>query len=144
MNYDYISERYEPQMEYYSSKSVECRRKYHFWSVTSIVCSALVPVVALGTDLNFVSKVVVALLGASTTICSSILLHFRYQELWFRYRNTHNSLQGEHEQYSARIGAYKLLDDEAAISLFAEKCEQIMEQEHTAWKAVYDKPKSST
>lgn len=143
MEYDYITERYKKQMEYYSSKSKSYQKKYHFWSVMSIVCSALVPVVTLGTDLCFIFKLLVALLGSVSTICSSILLHFRYQELWLRYRNTYSELEAEHEQYSTRIGSYKSLDAETAITLFAESCEKIIAQERASWKAVYSESKSS-
>lgn len=139
MEYNYITERYEKQIEYYSSKCIECRKKYHFWPVTSIICSALIPVITLGIDLNFVCKILVALLGSVSTICSSILLHFRYQELWFRYRNTHSELKAEYEQYRSGIGSYKSLEDKDSIAIFAESCEKIIEQEHSSWKAVYSK-----
>ena len=144
MEYDYINERLNPQLVYYDTKSIKEQKLFHCWSIASIVCSALVPVATLVANWCPLVSILVALFGAGSTLSNSILLHYHFHERWIRFRSAHNELTAEREQFNARIGHYKYLDDDDAAQMFAEECERIMAKENGAWPKIYSDSKSAS
>ena len=70
---NYVIGRIMPQMEWYSSKGGECKKKYYRWMASSILLGALIPVVSVFADGAVWTKVLLAALGSAVTDRKSVV-----------------------------------------------------------------------
>ena len=75
-------------------------------------------------------KYIIALLSALVSISSSILLLKRAKDRWIGYRTTYEQLKKEKILFELGAGSY----GDKNIQVFAERCEKIMQDEHSLWK----------
>ncbi len=125
----YLKDRYEDQTQWYDSKSQSAKKVYRILQWSSIVLSALTPILILlqseyGNLLPVVCAVTVA-------IITSALKIFRYQELWIDYRTTCETLKKEIYLYQAGVDQYSTADDKE--SLFVQRVESLISRENTLW-----------
>jgi len=133
LNEQYMTERLNPQINYYNKKSVSCQRKYHALSIGNIVLTALIPVITMLSNDFSCAKYTVALAGAVASILSSVLLLKKYKETWLECRITCEILISERETYRHSAGVYKTLPEDERDTHFIERCEEIMSSEHSNW-----------
>ena len=131
--FNYLSERLDPQIEYYDKSSSQFKRRYFGLSVLNIIVLTLIPIISLGLD-NFPgAKCIVALLGAVAAGITSILSLTKFKENWLEYRYTCEALKAEREKHEYQAGEYKGLKFNEADALLVERCEAIMTAEHSTW-----------
>ena len=68
---NYVFDRLMPQMEWYSGKGKECKKKYYRWMGVSILLGALIPVVSVFADGAVWVKALLAALGSAVTACNA-------------------------------------------------------------------------
>ncbi len=128
----YLENRYQKQMDYYSRSSGKNQMKYRNFQWILIILSAITPVLAA---LNWVAsnmQIVVVIISAIVAILTTGLKTFQYQELWASYRATYEQLKPEIHYYNFNVGPYGVagIDKE---SLFVTRVESILDKEHQGW-----------
>ena len=101
---NYLAERYQKQMEYYSKASAKNQRRYKFFQWLLIVLSALTPVFAALNNSKeleallpafFKINIIVVVVSSIVAILTTGLKTFNYHELWVTYRSTYEKLKPE-------------------------------------------------
>lgn len=128
----YLENRYQKQMDYYSHSSGKNQKKYRNFQWILIVLSAITPVLAALDWVALNLQIVVVVISAIVAILTTGLKTFQYQELWASYRATYEQLKPEIHYYNFNVGPY----GEAGIdkeSLFVTRVESILDKEHQGW-----------
>lgn len=138
---NYLAERYQKQMAYYSKASAKNQKIYKRFQWLLIVLSALAPVVAGLSNIKeleavlppfFKLNIVVVVVSSAVAILTTGLKTFNYHELWVTYRSTYEKLKPEIHYYHFNIGPYGAdgVDKEA---IFVNRVELILGSEHDQW-----------
>lgn len=135
--YNYIEERVQGQLNYYHNTCKKLQRYNRIFTITSIVVTAIIPVISL-LNVTF-SALIVAILGALASICTSISFFEKYKDRWLQYRTTQERLKSELAKYKTHSCYYKSCDPEESKNLFVENCETILEHEHFEWAEIMNK-----
>lgn len=131
---DYISNRILPQMKWYSSKSGENRKKYHFWMTCAIVLGAMIPVASVFADGPVWVRALIAVLGAAVTACNAYLSLHNFRDLWLTYRNTREALLRTLYCYFNDAGIFSQnVSQEEKDILLINVCEEEMSRENSGW-----------
>ena len=92
---EYLEERVENQIKWYSSKSRDIKKKYFTTQVIEIIISALISGCAQFTIDNKIIGNIITFLGIILVIFSAIRNLFKWQDLWIKYRSTSEMLKRE-------------------------------------------------
>ena len=128
----YVNDRYQGQMAYYSKSSGKNQKKYKRYQWVLIIFSAITPVLAALISMWPVLQITVVVTSALVAILTTGLKTFQYQELWVTYRATYEQLKPEIHYYNFGVGPYgeEGIDKE---SLFITRVETILDKEHQGW-----------
>ena len=140
---EYLKNRVDAQLKWYDEKSGKNRKWYYRLRTTTIVSSALIPMlIGYSNSVNEL-KYVAGLLGVVVAICEGLMSLRKYKDNWLTYRGTAESLQREKILFQNNIG--ETLDDAYHFKVFVLKAEQIMSSENSNWLSyitkIEDKPK---
>jgi hypothetical protein len=130
----YIAERFNDAISWYDKKSVWAKTRYQLMKATTVVGSALVPVlVNLRVDgLDISIRVVTTLISIAVVILVSLEGVFHYREQWVNYRSTEQFMRKEYFLFTAREGLYVDKEAEAAYTLFVERIENAIAGENAS------------
>jgi len=133
MNQDeYIKQRLEDQIKWYSKKSGANQKKHKFWQVVKILAALMITVLTLwlvnGVDWL---KYFIGILGAFIVFIESFISIFNYKELWITYRLTSERLQREKLLFLTTTNPY---NTEESFDLLVQRCEHIMQNENRGWE----------
>lgn len=126
---DYLTNRVDEQLEWYSRKSTANKNLYLRLQCFSLVAASMIPLIALTFD-TYQARVAVAVIGASTAIVSGLLSLFQYRDLWIDYRSTAEVLKREKYLFLANASPY---DQPLAFPLFVNNVESIILSENNQW-----------
>ena len=130
---EYLEKRLDDQINWYSNKSTQ-NKKYHIrGNVASIVCSALISLLA-GFDLgNQTGKnAILGILGTTIAIITGLASLLKYQDKWTEYRTTAETLTQEKMMYNTLTGPY---DNQAEpFKTLVSRVENIISKENSTWK----------
>ena len=127
---EYILKRIIPQMQWYSRKIQECRKKYYHWMTAIILLSAVIPIASVFADGTLWGKIPIAALGAAVTAGNSFLVLYNYKDLWLTYRNIHEALLRIVYCYFNNAGAFSgNAPQEEKDLLFVNTCEEQLSSE---------------
>ncbi|MBS1807870.1 MAG: DUF4231 domain-containing protein [Acidobacteria bacterium] len=128
---EYLQQRVEDQINWYSKKSRRNKRAYHWLRVAEISAAALIPFLTgyINGQENQL-KLIVGLLGLGIAIISGLLALYRFQENWLQYRTTNEVLRRERFCFLTQIAPY---NTEQAFSLFVQRIESILSEENSGW-----------
>ena len=133
---EFSQSRYEDQANWYDAKASENQKTYKRFQWTTIVLSAITPVL-IGIEIDLFGGDILRRLAMLTSVIVAILTSaqktFRYQENWINYRTTSETLQKEIHLYRVGIGEYGAVSDKEA--LFVSRVESIISTENTMWVA---------
>lgn len=94
----YIEERLNNQIQWYSQKSQHAQKMYKIFQVTEIIIAAAIPLLSgYATDCITIA-IIVGILGAIIAIIETISKLFKWHENWIEYRTT----CGEYETFSVK------------------------------------------
>jgi membrane protein YdbS with pleckstrin-like domain len=122
--FDYVSQRLEPQLEYYSKRAKRNKVFYFFFSTLSIILSIIIPFLAGKIDSlenRFIS--VIGLLALFLSVFNVLIYHFRFREKWIKYRTANESLKHQKFMYLAKVKPY---NDNEAYKVLVEKVESLI------------------
>ena len=129
---EYIKQRLEDQIKWYSKKSAANQKKHKFCQVVKILAALMITVLTLWL-INGVDwlKYLIGILGAFIVFIESFISIFNYKELWITYRLTSERLNREKILFLTKADPYKT---EESFDLLVRRCELIMRNENKGWK----------
>jgi len=136
----YLSSRVDDQINWYSKRSGQLKKRYRRLKGLTIVVGGLIPVcIALSDRFGDLFKYLAGIFGALISIFEGISGMLKDKETYLAYRAASEALLREKMQYQSASGRYA----EAAnrFIVFVEACENIMAGENAQWVSVQLKEK---
>ena len=128
---DYLSQRVDDQIDWYSKKSTFNKKRYQFIKSLVIIISASIPVLAIFiTGNDGYLKMAVGVAGVLIVVLEGMLSHYNYKDLWLKYRTTSELLNREKILYLTSAGPFKT---NRKLPFFVERAEAIMSEENKSW-----------
>jgi len=123
---EYIEQRVDDQINWYSCKSSLYKKCFYATRTTELIVASILAIVSCTTysQLTFCLSLLIVFL-------SGVIALYRFQELWISYRTTSESLKHEKYMYSTQTSPYH---KEGSFNLFVENIEQIISSENSLWK----------
>ncbi|MGH7597300.1 MAG: DUF4231 domain-containing protein [bacterium] len=129
----YFGKRVEYKIDLYFKLSKQSKNRYYAVSATSIILSAIVPVVINLKISEILPPVFQTLLPTVLSLMVTILVSlerlFQFREHWKNYDFAEESLRREKFLFQARTGEYKNLSDQEAFALFVNRFEDTIHRE---------------
>jgi hypothetical protein len=133
---DYIEQRLENQIKWYSAKSATNQKKHKYWQVVKIVSALLITTLSIIVDKYREITIVIGVLAAFIVFIESFVKIFNYEKLWLQYRTTSERLKREKLLFQTKSKPY---DGEDAFTQLVEQCEAIMQNEVQGWVGLIGK-----
>lgn len=127
---NYIKQRLDPQIEWYSKRATENKTKYHVYQVVLIIVGVLIPVVNVIDYAPVETRVISAILGGIVVGITGMLQLKKHHENWIMYRSTEEALKEEKYTYLHSAGAYSELNDAERRKMLVEKSESIISNQN--------------
>ena len=131
---DYISQRIDDQIKWYSSKSRLNQQRYKRIKTLIIIISVSIPFLTgmIGEDpvAAFWLKIFIGLGGVFIAAGEGILSLQKYQDNWLEYRNAAETLKREKLLFQTQAGPYR---DEATLQNLVERVENFTQSENKNW-----------
>lgn len=134
---EYISQRLDNQIEWYSKKSSSCQARYKALRVVEIVAAALIPFLSGMGDKVLFGQWVVGALGVTIAIAAAAGSLFKYHENWIQYRVTSEQLKHEKYLFATHSGPY---EDAARFQQLVQRVEALISKEAATWAQVSKQP----
>lgn len=133
----YLKDRIDDQIAWYSRKSGTCKRAYRRLRMLSVVIALSIPILTGLIGKGWVSdealKLSIAIAGAAVALAEAVLGLNKYDELWTGYRAAAEGLKYHRYLFEAGAEPYNRPD---AFQLFVQQAESLMASERTAWVQV--------
>lgn len=129
----YVYTRLEDQIKYYDNRSTHYQHEHYRLSIADIILTAAIPILTLFLDAAPWVKYIIALLGATSTVLTSVLFLRRSKENWIESRSICEALKSEKEKYLHNCGQYQDLPQPARDALLVDTCEDLMNKERANW-----------
>jgi len=131
---DYLKDRVDEQIEWYSKKSGFCKKQYYFCKIAVVALAALLPVCIALLYRNELLPIAASIISALIIIAEGVLSLLKSQENWIEYRKIAETLKHEKYMFIHHAGVYLKEDIESVIfSYFVERIESIISQENINW-----------
>jgi Protein of unknown function (DUF4231) len=138
---EYIAQRLDDQIDWYSKKSSTCQKRYKTLRVIEMVAAALVPFLSgMGEKIPH-GQWLVGALGVTIALATAIGSLFKYHENWIEYRITSEQLKHEKFLFATRTGPYQ---DQVRFQLLVERVEALISKEAATWAQVSKQPVKET
>lgn len=133
---EYMTQRVDTEIKWYSSKSKYCQKMYKAFQVTEIILAALIPVLSAYSSKRSEIPLIIALFGATITIIQSITKLYKFHENWIQYRTTCELLKYQKYLYLTQSYPYNKTD-ETIENIFIKNIENIISSENNQWKTMH-------
>ena len=133
---EYIKERLDDQIKWYSTKSASNQTKHKYWQVIKIIAALLITILSLLVKEYPVMVYVIGVLGAFIVFIESYIRIYDFNKLWVQYRMTSESLKGEKMLFQTNSDPYNIEDP---FQLLVKRCEAIMQSETKSWEELFSK-----
>jgi hypothetical protein len=127
---DYLQQRLDDQINWYSTKSAECQLRYKRLRMSEIVSAAIIPFVSGMGDKVLYAPWIVGSLGIFIAIAAATGGLFKYHENWIQYRATSEALKHEKFLYLGRVVPYA---DSDSFSTLVQRIEGLISKENSTW-----------
>lgn len=130
----YIKERLEDQINWYSGKSSKCQNLYKRFQVVEIILAATTPI--LGTaalvydNWNLFFTLAMSAFGAAIAVIESLCKMYKWHENWIQYRYISELLKHEKFLYITKASPY---DEENAFEFLVQRVERTISSENVNW-----------
>ncbi|TXD83220.1 DUF4231 domain-containing protein [Subsaximicrobium wynnwilliamsii] len=127
---EYIEQRLDNQIKWYSAKSATNQKKHKYWQVIKIISALLITTLSIVVDKFREITIVIGVLGAFVVFVESFVKIFDYEKLWLQYRTTSERLKREKLLFQTKSKPYH---GEDSFALLVQQCEAIMQNEVQGW-----------
>lgn len=138
---DYVAQRLNDQIDWYSKKSSTCQTRFKLIRVVEIVAAALIPFLSGVGEKVPCGQWIVGALGVTIAIAVAAGSLFKYHENWIQYRITSEQLKHEKFLFATRSGPY---DDQTRFQLLVQRVEALISKEAATWAQVTKQPAKIT
>lgn len=135
---DYIEQRLNDQIRWYSAKSASNQKKYKNWQVVKVISALFITLLSIVVNKFEVLTIVIGILGAFIVFIESFIKIFNYEKLWLQYRTTSERLKKEKILFQTKSKPYH---EEDAFEFLVQQCEDIMQNEVQGWIELVGKEK---
>lgn len=136
----YLSSRVDDQINWYSKRSGQLKKRYRRLKGLTITIGGLIPVcIALSDRYGDWIKYLAGIFGALISIFEGISGMLKDKETYLAYRAASEALIREKMQYQSKSSRYA--EAANAFAVFVEACENIMAGENAQWVSVQMKEK---
>lgn len=136
---EYLKDRLQHQIDWYDNSSMKNQKWFKRLQVVAILASATIPFLSgYITDTSIWLKLSVGFLGLSVATITAILGLYKFQENWFEFRTTCESLKHEKYLFLTKSEPY---DQEEPFKLLVNRVESLISKENTAWSKCMKKEK---
>ena len=134
----YLTERLDDQLNWYSDKSQWNQRWYKRLKKIEIACAALIPFCSgLGNEFGLIITIPTGVLGVSVAICMAVMSTHKYHENWIQYRITAEQLKHEKFLYLTQASPYNSINRFETLVL---RVENLISGENSNWSQVMSLP----
>ena len=134
----YLTERLDDQLNWYSGKSQWNQRRYHRFKKIEIVCAALIPFCSgFGNEFGLIITIPTGVLGVSVAICMAVMSSHKYHEHWIQYRATAEQLKHEKFLYLTQASPYNSTN---RFEMLVLRVENLISRENSNWSQVMSSP----
>lgn len=134
---EYISQRLDNQIDWYSKKSTMCQTRYNVLRVIEITAASLIPFLSGMGDKIPSGQWIIGTLGVMIAITAATGALFKYHENWIQYRVTSEQLKHEKFSFATRSDPY---EGQARFQLLVQRVEVLISKEATTWAQVRKQP----
>ena len=128
---EYIKERLDDQIKWYSKKATKNKLLNHWFKVLIIIFSATIPFI-VGIDfIETLKNIILGGIGVVITILSGLSGLLKFQEKWIEYRTTSETLK--HEKYLFQAKAIPYSEEKESYKLLVTRIEDMISREHSMW-----------
>ena len=138
-----MKDRVEDQLNWYSDKASENKKKYYASQTIIIIAGALVPIVnVIPLDVDMIIRIISSVLGGIVIGITGIIQLKKYQENWINYRSTEEMLKKEKFMFLNNAGEYSNGDnDEQKLKLLVERVESIISNQNVTFFVTHSEKK---
>ena len=130
---EYIEQRLEDQIDWYSKKSMWNQSRHKWLRLTEILCASLIPFLSgMGQQIPF-SDWIIGMLGVLIAVSASSGALFKFHENWIQYRTTSEQLKHERFLYLTKTKPY---DDDDTFATLVQRVESLISKENSSWAQV--------
>jgi hypothetical protein len=127
---EYLQQRLEDQIDWYSAKSSHCQSRYKAIRVVEIVSAAIIPLLSgLGEKIPC-GPWIIGTLGVVIAVATAVGSLFKYHENWIQYRATSEALKHEKYLYLASVTPY---DGANSYHVLVQRVEGLISNENSTW-----------
>jgi hypothetical protein len=130
-DFDYLSERLLPELQWYDNKSTVAKRWFYVLSAAQLGMATAVPVLAA---LKYEAQTL-AVVGGVAAMATGLLTLGQWQHSWVRYRATAEALKHEQYLFLTKSGRY----ENKTVAELAERCESLISAERVVWSSLMEK-----
>jgi hypothetical protein len=136
---EYLKNRLGNQIDWYSRKSGQNQNWFKRLQVITIVAAASIPFLSgYITETTPILKLATGGLGLLVAVITATLRLYQFQENWFEYRSTCESLKHEKYLFLTKSEPY---DTEEPFKLLVHRVESLISKENTNWAYYMKAPK---
>lgn len=130
---EYIAQRLNDQIEWYSKKSSICQTRYKILRVVEIIAAGVIPFLSGMGDKIPYGQWIVGILGVTIAIAAASGSLFKYHENWIQYREISEQLKREKFLFSTHSGPY---EDQSRFHILVERVEALISKEAATWAQI--------
>ena len=130
---EYISQRLDDQIKWYSHKSALNQTKYKYWQVIKVISALLITTLSLWATKIDAMPYIIGVLGAFIVFIESFVKIFDYKKLWIEYRMASEKLLREKVLFQTNSIPYNVSE---SFKLLVQRCEGIMQNESQGWEGL--------
>jgi hypothetical protein len=137
---EYLKERVDDQIGWYSSKSQWNQRCFKILRVIELAFASMIPFLVndIATDTSPL-KLIVGSMGVCIAVISGLVSLYKFQENWIEYRTTAETLKHEKYLFLTKSPPY---GNEGHFHTFVERIESLISKENSVWaRNINDKAK---
>lgn len=135
---NYVTERLEPEIDWYDGKSTTNKRWHIATKTIEILCAAIIPLLAgYAKDGGACISISIGILGASVAVAAGVSAVLKFQEQWIKYRTTAESLKKEKYLFLTKVEPYDVAEP---VTVLVQRVETLVSQENTNWAQYMMKP----
>lgn len=140
---EYVKQRLEDQITWYSNKSSLCKWGYTILRLVEIIAAAIIPFLSGmgGNVLNGSGPWFIGSLGVLIAIAAAAGSLFKFHENWIHYRATAEALKHEKFLFLSQTSPYNRED---CFPMLVQRVEGLISKENSTWtQTVKSEPKET-
>ena len=129
---EYIKDRIEDQINWYSDKSGYNQKRFKLFRVCNIIFAVSIPFLTglINEENDVYLKIIIGVLGVLIAVIEGIMGLYKYQENWVKYRQASEALKSMLMHYKTRTSPFNGTN---RFNLLVEMAETVMTEEHQGW-----------